>query len=94
MGVRAVVEDVVEAHADAVIETARELYLSLGAQTYVVRCERELKAGGLHQLRGSRDSVELTPQEEAVAALVGKGLKSGTLMSGAPAAAYGGFPVA
>jgi len=60
--------------ADAVISTARELYLSLGAQTYVVRCDRELKAGGLHQLRGSRDSVELTPQEDAVTTLVAKGL--------------------
>ncbi|OHT93116.1 helix-turn-helix transcriptional regulator [Mycobacterium syngnathidarum] len=60
--------------ADEVISTARELYLSLGAQTFVARCERELKAGGLHQLRGSRDSVELTPQEEAVTTLVAKGL--------------------
>ena len=31
--------------ADAVIGTARELYLSLGARTYVARCDRELKAG-------------------------------------------------
>ena len=36
-------------------------YLSLGAQTYVQRCERELKAGGLHPLRGPRGHVELTP---------------------------------
>ena len=62
--------------ADVVIGTARELYLSLGAQTYVVRCERELKAGGLNQLRGSRDSVELTPQEEAVTTLVAQGLSN------------------
>jgi DNA-binding CsgD family transcriptional regulator len=60
--------------ADVVIGTARELYLSLGAQTYVARCERELKAGGMNQLRGSRDSVQLTPQEEAVTALVARGL--------------------
>ena len=60
--------------ADEVISTARELYLSLGAQTFVARCERELKAGGLHQLRGSRDSVDLTPQEDAVTTLVAKGL--------------------
>jgi DNA-binding CsgD family transcriptional regulator len=60
--------------ADVVIGAARELYLSLGAQTYVARCERELKAGGMNQLRGSRDSVELTPQEEAVTALVARGL--------------------
>lgn len=62
--------------ADAVIGTARDLYLSLGAQTFVARCERELKAGGLHQLRGSRDSVELTPQEDAVTTLVAKGLSN------------------
>ncbi|MUM33949.1 LuxR family transcriptional regulator [Mycolicibacterium sp. CBMA 361] len=62
--------------ADAVISTARELYLSLGANTYVVRCDRELKAGGMHQLRGSRDSVELTPQEDAVTTLVAKGLSN------------------
>lgn len=62
--------------ADAVIGTARELYLSLGARTYVARCDRELKAGGLHQLRGSRDSVELTAQEEAVTSLVVQGLSN------------------
>ena len=62
--------------ADVVIGTARELYLSLGARTYVARCERELKAGGLHQLRGSRDSVELTAQEEAVTSLVAQGLSN------------------
>lgn len=62
--------------ADAVIATARDLYLSLGAHTYVARCDRELKAGGLHQLRGSRDSVELTPQEDAVTALVAQGLSN------------------
>jgi DNA-binding CsgD family transcriptional regulator len=62
--------------ADAVISTARELYLSLGAHTYVARCDRELKAGGLHQIRGSRDGVELTPQEEAVTALVAQGLSN------------------
>ena len=31
-----------------------DLYLSLGAHTYVQRCERELKAGGLHPVRGPR----------------------------------------
>ena len=40
--------------ADAIIGTARELYLSLGALAYVARCERELKAGGLHLPTGSR----------------------------------------
>ena len=62
--------------ADAVITTARDLYVSLGAHTYVARCERELKAGGLHQSRGSSDSVELTAQEEAVTALVVRGLSN------------------
>ncbi len=62
--------------ADAVISTAREIYLSLGAHTYVARCDRELKAGGLHQTRGSRDDEGLTPQEEAVATLVAQGLSN------------------
>ena len=62
--------------ADAVISTARELYLSLGAHTYVARCDRELKAGGLHQVRGTRDDVNLTPQEEAVTTLVAQGLSN------------------
>ncbi|MEB3022624.1 LuxR C-terminal-related transcriptional regulator [Mycolicibacter sp. MYC017] len=62
--------------ADPIIRTARELYLSLGAQTFVDRCERELKAGGVHQLRGSRRNAELTPQEEAVTALVAQGLSN------------------
>ncbi|MBS9533607.1 AAA family ATPase [Mycobacterium sp. M1] len=59
--------------ADTVIGTARELYLSLGARTFVERCDRELKAGGLHQLRGPRRYTELTPQEESVASLVAQG---------------------
>lgn len=62
--------------ADAVIGTARELYLSLGAHTYVARCERELKAGGLHIQRAGRGHAELTPQEEAVASLVAQGLSN------------------
>jgi DNA-binding CsgD family transcriptional regulator len=62
--------------ADAVISTARDLYLALGAQTYAQRCERELKAGGLHPLRGPRGHVELTPQEEAVTLLVAQGLSN------------------
>ena len=61
--------------ADAVIGTARDIYLSLGAQTYVQRCERELKAGGLHA-RLAREHSELTPQEEAVTTLVSKGLSN------------------
>lgn len=64
------------AQADAVISTARELYLALGASTYVTRCDRELKAGGLHQSRVDRPDVTLTPQEEAVTALVAQGLSN------------------
>ncbi len=62
--------------ADAVIGTAREIYLSLGATTYVERCERELKAGGLTTSRVDPDRVGLTPQEEAVTALVARGLSN------------------
>ena len=47
--------------ADAVISTARDLYLSLGAHTYVQRCERELKAGGLHPMRGPRGQRRAHP---------------------------------
>lgn len=60
--------------AEAVISNARDLFLGLGAQTYVARCERELKAGGLHLTRGTRGNADLTPQEEAVSSLVAKGL--------------------
>jgi len=62
--------------ADAIISTAADIYLSLGAHTYVQRCERELKAGGVHMMRGTRGHAELTPQEEAVAALVAQGLSN------------------
>jgi DNA-binding CsgD family transcriptional regulator len=62
--------------ADAIISAARDIYLSLGAHTYVQRCERELKAGGLHMMRGARGHTELTPQEEAVTSLVAQGLSN------------------
>ncbi|WP_232717879.1 helix-turn-helix transcriptional regulator [Gordonia metallireducens] len=67
--------------ADTVIGTARELYLSLGATAFVERCDRELKAGGLITSRPDRDGApkdagELTPQEEAVTALVARGLSN------------------
>lgn len=62
--------------ADAVIGTARECFAALGAVVDVARCDRELKAGGLHQPRDMRDSAELTPQEEAVTVLVAKGLSN------------------
>lgn len=60
--------------ADAAITTARELFVSLGATASVARCDRELKAGGLNQVRETNDGIELTPQEEAVTTLVARGL--------------------
>ncbi|WP_420749127.1 AAA family ATPase [Rhodococcus sp. O3] len=63
--------------ADAVMRSARELYSTLGATSYVQRCDRELKAGGLkageETVDRSVDTVALTPQEQAVAALVAAG---------------------
>lgn len=61
------------AEADAVMSTAREAYLALGAATYVARCDRELAAGGVNVVRPHRDVDDLTPQEEAVAGLVAQG---------------------
>lgn len=62
------------AEADAVLSTAREQFATLGAATYVSRCDRELAAGGVNTPRASdaRPDV-LTPQESAVAALVALG---------------------
>ncbi|MCM3895661.1 LuxR C-terminal-related transcriptional regulator [Gordonia sputi] len=62
--------------ADTVMGTAREIFASLGAVTYVERCDRELKAGGLHTSRTDSSDVVLTPQEESVAALVARGLSN------------------
>lgn len=63
--------------ADAVMATARDLYAALGATTYVARCDRELKAGGVHAARSTEQPVDaLTPQEEAVAELVASGLSN------------------
>lgn len=62
--------------ADVVITAARDGYLALGAGTYVARCDRELKAGGVHVARSERAADELTPQEEAVAQLVVRGLSN------------------
>lgn len=62
--------------ADAVLGAARDHYLALGASTYVERCERELKAGGVNPMRGPQGSVELTPQEEAVSNLVARGMSN------------------
>ena len=60
--------------ADVVISAAREDYLSLGATTYVRRCDRELKAGGVHAILKDRPHNALTPQEDAVSSLVATGL--------------------
>jgi DNA-binding CsgD family transcriptional regulator len=60
--------------ADGVIAAAREAYLSLGAETYVSRCDRELKAGGVHAVLTGRTAHSLTPQEEAVADLIAAGM--------------------
>lgn len=62
--------------ADSVITRARELYESLGATTYVARCDRELRAGGVSGVRGSSVGVDLTPQEEAVSSLVAQGMSN------------------
>lgn len=62
--------------ADAVMSTARDLFASLGAATYVARCERELRAGGVHAVRTERRVDELTPQEEAVTWLVARGMSN------------------
>lgn len=74
--------------ASSVLRTARELYVALGAKTYVARCDRELKAAGVDtdagvlaqelgadgpRLSQRPDTVSLTPQEQAVAQFVAKG---------------------
>lgn len=59
--------------ADDVLRRARDAYTSLGAQAYVERCDRELKAGGLKVRRGEADFSALTAQERAVAELVAAG---------------------
>jgi len=62
--------------ADALISTARDEYATLGATTYVERCDRELKAGGVHAVRTDRAPDDLTPQEQAVTDLVVRGLSN------------------
>lgn len=51
---------------------ARRAYVAMGATGYVVRCDRELKAGT--RTRDSSSVTELTPQEQAVVDLVVQGL--------------------
>lgn len=60
--------------ADVVMQRAREAYAALGAETYVVRCDRELKAGGVYARRDAADLTDLTPQEHAVVRLVAGGM--------------------
>lgn len=59
--------------ADTILSTARELFLALGATSYVARCDREMRAGGVHQTRGERPARALTSQESAVVELVVQG---------------------
>lgn len=59
--------------ADAVLQNARDAYATLGAQSYVERCDRELKASGMHTKRAGADFTQLTAQEQAVATLVAAG---------------------
>lgn len=61
--------------ADPLLATARDLFASLGATTYVERSERELRAGGVHG-KLPRGDISLTPQEEAVTRLVSQGLSN------------------
>lgn len=57
--------------ADAMLSASREMWAGLGATVYVRRCDRELKAGGVHAgARAERGPADLTPQERAVADLV------------------------
>ncbi|MDL5156165.1 helix-turn-helix transcriptional regulator [Actinomycetospora termitidis] len=62
--------------ADTVLSTAREMFLALGATSYVARCDRELRAGGVHQSRGDRGAHDLTAQEAAVVRLVSTGMSN------------------
>ncbi|MGW4523943.1 LuxR C-terminal-related transcriptional regulator [Amycolatopsis sp. NPDC004378] len=61
------------ARADVALTAARDGFAAMGATTYVDRCDRELKAGGVHLARS--DST-LTPQEEAVTRLVAQGMSN------------------
>ncbi|MET0191182.1 MAG: LuxR C-terminal-related transcriptional regulator [Pseudonocardia sediminis] len=68
--------------ADAVLTTARDRFASLGAEAYVLRCDRELKAGGVVHAGGAdsrkedRGVTDLTPQETAVTELVARGMSN------------------
>ncbi|MEV6338818.1 LuxR C-terminal-related transcriptional regulator [Nocardia vinacea] len=62
--------------ADAEFTTARAIFVALGAQTYVTRCDREHKAGGVRIQRSERGIDKLTPQEETVAEMVARGMSN------------------
>ncbi|MGQ4618886.1 LuxR C-terminal-related transcriptional regulator [Nocardia sp. R7R-8] len=62
--------------ADAEFTAARDIFVALGARTYVIRCDREHKAGGVRVHRLERAVDALTPQEEAVAELVARGMSN------------------
>ncbi|MGW1742028.1 LuxR C-terminal-related transcriptional regulator [Nocardia sp. NPDC001965] len=62
--------------ADAEITAARDIFVAMGAHAYVVRCDRERKAGGVRVPRSGRGADSLTPQEETVAQLVARGLSN------------------
>jgi DNA-binding CsgD family transcriptional regulator len=70
--------------ASSVLQVAKDLYDSLGAVTYVERCDRELKATGMDVgtvdvpadpvlVAAGRADVDLTAQEQAVVELVAQG---------------------
>ncbi|MDI3330994.1 MAG: AAA family ATPase [Micrococcus sp.] len=70
--------------ASSVLQVAKDLYDSLGAVTYVDRCDRELKATGIDTgtvdepgdpvlVAAGRADIELTAQEQAVVELVAHG---------------------
>ncbi|MBJ8345812.1 helix-turn-helix transcriptional regulator [Antrihabitans sp. YC2-6] len=59
--------------ADTVLNAARDGYVTLGASSYVERCDRELRAGGIDRKRNEDPFGDLTPQEQAVAGLVARG---------------------
>ncbi|MEV0689067.1 AAA family ATPase [Streptomyces sp. NPDC050388] len=60
--------------AGTVLANARDTYVTLGARTYVERCDRELQAGGVHTAaRATPGMSRLTAQEQAVARLVATG---------------------
>lgn len=61
------------ARADVALTAARDGFAAMGATTYVERCDRELKAGGVHL---ARSHSVLTPQEEAVTRLVARGMSN------------------